>query len=174
VLFGLLIVGCVVALPHAISCCSHFSAADLKLRAQFTKNLDPHTTPVAVALLDWPMGFRLLLMTLVAAIICFLLCVIGVFVARADDVGGGRGRGESIKLVLGSLMVGVLYILAAYLTGFIGYVGPANLLWVIGVPAVIAIITWPRPIGIPMALPVGIGGWIALIAICMTVGIPLD
>lgn len=174
--FGLIIVCCVAVLPHAVSCCSQFSAADLQFRAQFgAKGWAPGITPLAVALLDWPMGFRLFLMTLVTAIICFLSSLAGFFVARAGNVDGSWGVGRSVvQGLLACLMVGVLYILAAYATGFIGYLGPANMLWMIGVPAVIAILTWPRLTGLLMALPVGIGGWLMLAVISMTVGIPLD
>jgi len=175
-LFGLVALCCLAALPRAIACCSQFSGADVQLPIKPGQSTwEAGITPVAVALLDWPMGFRLLLMTLVAALICLAACLTGLLVVPKEGDEPAAGTSKSIaRLLLASLMTGVLYILAVYGTGFLGYVGPANFLWMAGVPTVMALITWPRPRGVLFAVPVGIGGWIATIAICIAVGIPLD
>lgn len=121
------------------------------------------------------MGFRLLLMTLVAAIICFISCALGFFVTRAKAFDRkGEIVNRLVQGLLASAMTGVLYILAAYAAGFVGYLGPKSLFWMLGIPAVITIISWPRPIGLLMAFPVALGGWIALGAISISVGIPID
>jgi hypothetical protein len=175
-LFGLTALVCIAALPYAVRCCAHFSPADLKLRAEFGGgSREPGITPLAEALHDWPMGFRLLLMTLVATTICFASTLASLSLARRENLADQRTVWRPIvRAVLACLMVGVLYILGAYATGFVSYLGPRNLLWMLGVPAAIALMCWPRPIGALMTLPLAIGGWIALAILSIGLGIQLD
>lgn len=172
-LFGLTGVACVAAMPYAVNCCSHLPDSDLLSMEPYRRS--PYITPVAAALLDWPMGFRLLLMTLAAAVICFSSTLASMFLIQNEPTEAGTiPRKSVVQAILACLQVGVLYILATYAVGFLGYRGPLNLLWGAGVPAAIAAMVWPRLGWIRMTIPLAIGGWAALAAISIGFGIPLD
>ena len=171
-LFGLAALACVALLPHAIQCCSHFSQADLRLRAEFGPN---SWSPIADALLDWPTSFRLLLLSLVAFVVCFAATLVSIVLQRSESLAAEKSAWkEFVRFVLACIIIAVLYILAIYATGLVGYLGPLNLLWMLGVPAAIAVMISPRPLGIFMAIPLTIGGWVALAAISIGLGIPVD
>ena len=181
IFFAVAVAAAVACLPYAISCCSRFSKEQIAIRASFGEHgWAPGITPVAIALLDWPMGFRLLIMTIVAATLCLLCTVSLLFAARSRNVAGGPHSAAYAWLpvgeaLLGSFMVGVLYILAAYAVGFKGYIGPGNLLWFFGVPAAIAFMIRPSLLqGLVWTLPLLIGGWVCMAIISVSVGIPLD
>jgi hypothetical protein len=168
------------SLPYAISCCSRFSAEELADRASFGGNgWAPGITPLAVALLDWPMGFRLLVMTVVAAILCLAATItLHLFASyTAKETLSRRARmlkpiGEA---VLGSFIVGVLYILAAYGVGYAGYIGPANAIWFVGIPVLVSLMEHKRLTSAFLwSAPLLLGGWVSMGVFSMTVGIPLD
>jgi hypothetical protein len=175
-LFGLAGLTCVALMPHAVQCCSRFAEADLRLRMEFGANgWSSGTSRVATALLDWPMGLRLLLMALVAAIVCSAATFASILIVRSEMLAAENAIWKSVvRGVLACLIVGVLYLLSIYATGFIGYLGPLNLLWMVAVPAAIALMAWPCPRGVLMTAPLAIGGWIALAAISIGLGIPID
>ena len=168
------------SLPHAISCCSRFSAQELAERASFGSNgWAPGTTPLAVVLLDWPMGFRLLVLTAVAAILCLAATITLLLIARFNPEETSDRRAHVLKpigeVVLGSFMIGVLYILAAYGVGYAGYLGPANAIWFVGIPMLISLMEHKRlATAFLWSVPLLLGGsmWMGLLS--MTVGIPLD
>jgi hypothetical protein len=181
IFFGLVLGISLAFLPHAIGCCSRFSAEDMAIRASFGNHgWAPGITPLAVAMLDWPMGFRLLVMTLVAACLCLVASLTGLLLARrmnADGAAGGAPRLWYIvgQGVLGSFMVGVLYILAAYAVGYEGYLGPRNALWFVGLPLAVALVQQSRlQRAILWTFPLLLGGWVWMAVLSMTVGIPLD
>lgn len=172
-LFALTVVICLAVLPFAASCCSHLSSQEQALSA--TVGHAPWAagiTPLAVALLDWPMGFRLLLLTLTAAILCLVATLASAALSRRS-IGQGWWS-DFARGVLACFTVGVLYILAAYVTGYFGYLGPANVGWMLGIPALVAFMNIPRPIGLLFSVPLALGGWIGAGVISLTIGIPLD
>ena len=72
-------------------------------------------------------------------------------------------------------MVGILYILAAYAVGYVGYLGAKNAIWFVGVPMAVALIQQPRPTrALLWTFPLLLGGWVCMGILSMTVGIPLD
>ena len=179
--FGLVLAASSAFLPHALSCCSRFSNDDLALKASFgVKGWAPGITPLVIALLDWPMGFRLLVLIMVAASLCFVATVAGLLILRRMQRDGGEGGSVPLwfsvsEAVLGSLMVGVLYIVAAYATGYVGYIGPRNALWFVGVPMAVALIQQERPSrALLWTFPLLLGGWLSMGILSITVGIPLD
>lgn len=179
--FALATICGLAVLPFAISCCSRFtpeqSAESMALGGN---GWAPGITPVAVALLDWPMGFRLLVMMLAASLLCFSATIAMLLISRSKLRGSGSLRragpawGVIAQAVLSSFMVGLLYILAVYVTGFAGYVGPANLVWMAGIPMAVGFMARPRLSGLALGVPLALGGWVCLGIISMTVGIPLD
>ena len=177
--FGLVALCSLAALPFAATCCSRFSAEDMAADAALGGNgWSPDITPLAIALLDWPMGFRLLLMTSVAAILCFATTVTLLFVRQRNAERQEKrilSRVGVAQAVLGSFMVGVLYILAAYAVGYVGYRGPANALWFIGIPMAVAVMQKPSiQSALLWTIPLLLGGWLSMGILSMTIGIPLD
>ena len=168
------------SLPFAIGCCSRFTAAELAERASFGSNgWAPGITPLAVTLLDWPMGFRLLVMTIVAAILCFGATITLFLLARYSAKETPDRRARVLKAIgevaLGSFIVGVLYILAAYGVGYIGYLGPANAIWLVGIPMLIALMERGRlTSALLWTVPLLLGGWVWMGVLSIAVGIPLD
>lgn len=174
--FALVTLLCSAILPLAISCCSRFLPSRLPTGAAVDSDrLSPGIKPAAVALLDWPMDFRLFLMTLVAAVLCLFSTLASAFLTRASSrQGAWAAWAACARAVFACMTVGVLYILASYVAGFVGYRGPANLIWMAGIPVLIALTHAPRLAALLISFPLFIGGWVAMAVIGMTVGIPLD
>jgi len=179
-LFAFVALCSLASFPYAISCCSRFSAEELAERASFGSNgWAPSITPLAVALLDWPMGFRLLVMTAVAAILCLAATITLLLLARFNPKETSDRRAHVLKsigeVVLGSFMVGVLYILAAYGVGYAGYLGPTNAIWFVGIPMLVSLMEHKRlATALLWFVPLLLGGWMWMGLLSMTVGIPLD
>ncbi len=56
-----------------------------------------------------------------------------------------------------------------------GYIGPRNVLWFVGVPLTVALIQQGRPLrALLWTFPLLLGGWVGMALLSMTVGIPLD
>jgi hypothetical protein len=177
--FGGVVVAELIALPYAIRCCSRFSADVQKFRTD--AHWDPHVGWFAKFLLDWPMEFRLVVMTITAAILCLLATMMLSLLSRVSErQNGADGRGTLRWLVFGartavaSFMVAVLYLLAIYACGYVGYMGPRNLVWYLGIPVLVALIEYPRPAGALLGVPLAITGSLCVALISLTVGIPLD
>jgi hypothetical protein len=120
------------------------------------------------------MGFRLLVMSIVAAAVCLLSTVSLLALLRRS---GGRCsmRLAAGQTIVGAFMVGVLYILAAYAVGYVGYRGTWNAAWLVGIPMMVAFIQTPRlPHAFLWIFPLLVGGWLCMGVLSMTVGIPLD
>ena len=79
--FGTIALCSLLTLPLAYSQC-----ADCSGHPNFRNNWEPNATPLAVALLDWPMGFRLLLITFVAAVLCLGAVTAMLHVAQKSEV----------------------------------------------------------------------------------------
>ena len=180
IFFALVVASSLACLPYAISCCSHFSTEHLARRASFGSRWAPGITPLTVALLDWPMGFRLLILTIVAASLCFVATVAGFVILRrrqTEELNGGSARiWLSVSdALLGSLMVGVLYIFGLFCVGYIGYLGPLNVLWFVGVPLTVALIQHGCTLrAVLWTFPLLLGGLVCTGVLSITVGIPLD
>jgi hypothetical protein len=179
-LFAFVALCSLASLPFAISCCSRFSAEELAERALVGRNgWAPGITPLAVALLDWPAGFRLLVMTIVTAVLCLAATITLLLFARYNAKETPDRRARLLKpigeVVLGSFIAGLLYILAAYGMGYVGYIGSANGIWFVGIPMLIALMEHKRlTSALLWTFPLLLGGWIWMGVLSMTVGIPLD
>lgn len=135
--FGIVAVAGLVLMPYALRCCSSFSSEELALREQ--TGWEPPGPAITVALMDWPRGFRVFLMMIVAAAICTLamiaLSVIARWEQRPGTTTSSVPRWIAVRVFLSSVVVAVLYILGAYTTGFFGIAGgPHNLVWLLGIP----------------------------------------
>lgn len=179
-LFAFVALCSLASLPFAISCCSRFTAEELAESASLGGNgWAPGTTPMAIALLDWPMGFRLLVMTIVAAMLC-LAATISLLLFTRYTTKQTPGRLARIlraigEVALGSFIVGVLYILAAYGRGYVGYIGPGNAIWFAGIPMLIALMEHRcLKSALLWTVPLFLGGWVWTVVLSMIVGIPLD
>ena len=175
--FGLIAVCGIVALPYAVRCCSRFSPDELAFRRQL--GWESPGPAITAALMDWPLGFRLFLMTIVASIIC-AAAMIGMAYAvhretRPDATDAAIHGGIAVRVLLSSITVGVLYLLSAYVVGFFGISrGPHNFAWMLGIPLVVAWIGKPGPLGCALGLPLAFTGFVCLVIISMTLQIPLD
>jgi hypothetical protein len=174
--FGIVALVGLAALPYAFRCCSQFSSGELAFRK--ATGWDPPDPAITVALMNWPMGFRLFLMTLVAAVICtlamILLSVIARREQRVETAMSSLWRWIIARAVLSSVIIGVLYILGAYMTGFFGIPGgPHNLAWLIGIPVIVAWMGKPSLRGLALGFPLALTGFICLIIISLTLRIPL-
>ena len=158
-----------LALPIAYSQCAECAG-----HPRFANNWSPEMTPVSVALFDWPSEFGFLLMASVAAVLCFVAVAIMLRLAKAWADLPPTGWRFAAQAVLSSFVVGVLNFVGAYASGCIGYVGPANGLWLMGIPAAVAVMNSPNKWAVFWIIPLFIGGWITTAIIGMTVGIPLD
>jgi hypothetical protein len=174
--FGIVAVAGVALLPYTLRCCSTFSPEELALRQQTGRELPGPS--VTVALLDWPLGFRLFLMMIVAAIICTLamiaLWVIARRERRAETMSSVR-QWIAVRVFLSSVVVAVLYLLGIHTAGFFGVAtGPHNLLWLLGIPVLIAWMGQPNRRGLALGCPLALTGFVCVIIISMTLRIPLD
>jgi hypothetical protein len=129
--------------------------------------------------MDWPLGFRLFLMMIVAAVICtiamIVMSVIAHWAQRPETTATDLCRGVIARAVLSSVVVGVLYILAAYTTGFFGIPGGShNLIWILGIPALVAWMGKPTLLGWILGAPLVFTGSACVVVISLTLNIPLD
>jgi hypothetical protein len=177
VLFGIVAAVGLVLLPHAVSCCSRFSPQDIALRE--TLGWSAPGPLITAALMDWPLGFRLLLLTIVAALVCAAAMLSMMMIARSeqrqDATVGALRRAFALRALISSLVVGVLYLLATYAAGYVGASrGLHNLVWLAGIPVVVAWIGKPSWVGLALGVPLAITGFACLILISVTLQIPLD
>jgi len=177
ILFGILAATGLALLPYAIRCCSRFSPQDIAL--QEASGWGPPGPAITGALMDWPMGFRLLLLTIVAAILCaaamFSMMKIAGWEQRQGTPPGALRRAIAARALLSSAVVGILYLLAAYAVGYIGAsTGPHNLVWLAGIPLAVAWAGKPGPLGLVLAVPLAFAGFLCLILISVLFQIPLD
>jgi MFS family permease len=175
--FGIAAVAGLVALPYALRCCSRFTSEQLALRE--ATGWEPPGPAITVALMDWPMGFRLFLMMIVAAVICTLamiaLSVIARREQRPETTTSNLRRLIVVRAFLSSVIVALLYILAAYTTGFFGIPGgPHNLVWLLGIPVLVAWMGKPSLFGFALGFPLAITGFVCVMIISLTLRIPLD
>ncbi len=167
------------AFPFAVGCCSRFSFEQEKFR--WGMRFDPHVGWFARTLLNWPMGFRLLVMATATAIVCSIATALLFLLKRRFERRTDARIGRVAKLsslaaraAIASFVVGVLYILAVYVTGYFGYEGSLNLLWLLGIPALIALLEYPRPIGILLGIPLMFTGFVCTGLISILAGSGLD
>jgi hypothetical protein len=127
------------------------------------------------------MGFRLLLITIVAAALCLLTTVTLFLLARASEwQRASTSRSPfrwpifAARTVVASFMVSVLYFLAVYAFGYLGYLGPLNLIPGLGIPVLVGLLEYPRPAGALLGIPLAITGFLCTALISLTVGIALD
>ena len=125
------------------------------------------------------MGFRLFLMAVVASVICASAMIGLAFTARwearTNATAFGIQVGYGLRVLLSSIVVGVLYLLCFYTVGFFGIGGgPHNLSWAIGIPVVVAWLGKPGAFGCALGLPLAFTGFVCLLLICLVFQIPLD
>lgn len=176
VLFGSVAAIGLATLPYASRCCSRFSAEDLALRKAI--EWEPPGPAITNALMGWPLGFRLILLIIVGAIICAVAMTILASVAyreqRVEPTTSDR-RWIALRAVMSSMIVGVLYLVAIYTTGFFGVSrGPHNLVWMLGIPAAIGWMNHPKLRGVAFGAPLALTGFVCLIIISLSLQIPLD
>ena len=175
--FGIVAIAGLAALPHALRCCSSFSSEQLALREQI--GWEPPGPAITVALMDWPLGFRVFLMMIVAAVICTLamiaLSVIARREQRPETASRSVQRWIGVRVFLSSVVVAVLYLLGFYAAGFFGIPnGPHNLVWLLGIPTLVAWMGKPNLRGAALGCPLALTGFVCLIVIGLTLRIPLD
>jgi hypothetical protein len=175
--FGLLSVSGLLALPYALRCCSGFEPDEVAFRQAV--GWATSGPAIRTALLDWPMGFRLFLMAVVASVICASAMIGLAFTARwearTNATAFGIQVGYGLRVLLSSIVVGVLYLLCFYTVGFFGIGGgPHNLSWAIGIPVVVAWLGKPGAFGCALGLPLAFTGFVCLLLICLVFQIPLD
>ncbi len=94
---------------------------------------------------------------------------------RADATAVAIQGGIAVRVLLSSMVVGVLYLLSAYAAGFFGISrGPHNLAWMLGIPMLIAWMGKPSLLGFALRIPLALTGFVCLVILSMTLQIPLD
>lgn len=174
--FGIVAVAGLATLPYALRCCSSFSSEELALNEEIGRE---RTAPaITVALMDWPLGFRVFLMMIVAAVICTVAMIALSAIARREQRPGTTTsrvqRWIGVRVFLSSVVVAVLYILGFYTSGFFSASGPHNLVWVLGIPVLVAWMGKPSLRGLELGCPLALLGFVCLIIISLTLRIPID
>lgn len=178
--YALVLVACLISLPSAIKCCSRFSPQeDAYWR---NANYPSNYGWFAKDLLNWPSGFRLLVMTIVAATLCLLATFTLYLIARhTPDNRDARNRPTGllirfiVRAAVASFTTAVLYVLMAWLLGYIGRApGPDMRVMMLTIAALIGLQEVPGPLGLLLAIPLFLSGLIFTALISLFVGIPLD
>jgi hypothetical protein len=118
-------------------------------------------------------------MLIVAAVICTLAMIALSVIARREQRPDLRissvHRWIGVRVFLSSVVVAVLYLLGFYTTGFFGIArGPHNLVWLLGIPVLIAWLGKPNVRGLALGCPLALSGFVSLAIISLTLRIPLD
>ena len=120
-------------------------------------------------------------MTITAALVCLLTTTLLYTLARVTSqrnvATGHIAVGwllAGARFIVASFMTATLYILAIYATGYIGYLGPRNTIWLLGIPVLVALLEYPRPVGVLVGIPLAITGAVCTGVISFFVGISLD
>ena len=126
----------------------------------------------------WPLPiYRLLLIGFAAALFCILatatLGALSVTAQREKNGAALRLAIAAARLLVGSLMTAVLYAVAIFITSYLAYLGPFNLVWGLGIPLFIALLECPRPAGALYAVLLAVTGFIYLAAILLAAGLPV-
>ena len=176
-MFGIAAVAGLATLPHALRCCSSFSSEELAIGEQ--AGWEPPGPAITVALMDWPSGFRLFLMMIVAAVICSLAMIALSVIARREQRPETAPtivrRWIGVRALLSSLVVAVLYLLCIPAVSYFGVArGPHNLVWLLGIPMLVAWMGRPSLRGLALGLPLAVTGFACLIVICVNLELPLD
>jgi heme/copper-type cytochrome/quinol oxidase subunit 2 len=174
--FGIVAVAGLAAMPYALRCCSSFSSEELALREQ--TGWETTGPAITAALMDWPLGFRLFLMMIVVALICTLAMTAMAVIAHREqqpETTSSIPGWIAVRVLLSSVVVAVLYILATYTIGFFGMSrGPHNLVWLLGIPVLVAWMGKPNLRGLAFGFPLALTGFACLAIISLTLDIPLD
>jgi hypothetical protein len=102
--------------------------------------------------MDWPLGFRLCLMTLVTSLIGFAVAFSGFLLAMRE--GAKHTRSVALfRSISAVLSVGVIYILIVYVAGFFGYRGPLVILSWMATALLVGLMSFPQKSGVILAVP---------------------
>lgn len=167
--FGLAAVLSAGAVAYASSCCSAVSAEDQAILAGLGAPEWRGMGWVTAALMDWPLGFRLTLMTLTTSIIGFAVALCGLLLASKNN-----RFSRIFRPVSATILVGIIYILVIYIAGYIGYKGPFVLVAWLGAAALISLMYFPNRNGLILAVPLAVVGFGAAAVISMVMGIGWD
>jgi hypothetical protein len=132
VLFGLAAVFSAAAALYGSHCCVGFPTDVQVLRTSFGTPERRAMPGLSAALMDWPLGYRLTLMTLASSLIGVAISISGITLASWK--AGAYARVWAVfSMLSASFLVGVLYILTIYVAGYVGYRGPLVLMAWIGI-----------------------------------------
>lgn len=172
-LFGLAATVSGIAVIYGSQCCAVFSPEDQIIRANFGIPEHRGIRWLTAALMDWPMGFRLCLMTLTASLIGLVVAFSGFLLVQHKDTNYAP-LANGLRAFLAALLVGVMYILTIYIAGFVGYQGTLILVsWLI-ISILVSLMSVSNRSGFILAVPLTVVGFGSAAIISMVLGIAWD
>lgn len=172
-LFSLAAVLSGIAVIYGSQCCAVFSPEDQNIRANFGIPEQRGIRWLTAALMDWPMGVRLCLMTLTASLIGLAVAFSGFLLAQHKNTDHAR-LADGFRAFSAALLVGVMYILTVYIAGFFGYRGAWILVsWLI-ISILVSLMSVSNRSGFILAVPLTVVGFGSAAIISMVMGIAWD
>lgn len=117
--------------------------------------------------------FRLALICMIARLLIFLATAAGYRVARRESEKAFRGSWLARMAAVG-ISVGAIYILGIYVSEYFGEAGKLNPLFAFGAPLLVILVHYPRWLGLVLAIPAMVAGFVGVAIISFVTGIPLD
>lgn len=120
-----------------------------------------------------PNPLRLALVSLVALLCIFLGTAAGYGAARREH-GLPLRRAHPVRMACIGISVGALYLLGVYVSEYIGGEGKLNPFFALGAPVLVSLVHYPRWLGLVLAIPAMVAGFVGVAIISFVTGIPLD
>ncbi|WP_312219340.1 hypothetical protein [Sphingobium yanoikuyae] len=172
-LFCLMLAISGVTVIYGSHCCAAFPPEDQAIREHFGAPEWRGIKWLTAALMDWPMGFRLCLMTLTASLIGLAVAFSGFLLVRHEGIVHVRFS-AAVRAFLAAILVGVIYILTIYAAGFYGYQGSLILVSWLEISLLVSLMNVPNRSGVILAVPLTVAGFGSAAIISMLMDIPWD
>jgi hypothetical protein len=173
VLFGIAAGLSAAAALYGSYCCAGFPTDVQALRTNFGTPERRAMPWLTATLMDWPLGYRLIVMTLASSLIGVVISISAMTLA-SWKAGAYARLWAVFSMLSASFLVGVLYILTIYVAGYFGYRGPLSLVAWIGISVGVGLMYAPNRSGLILAVPLTPAGFIVAGVTSMIVGIPWD
>lgn len=120
-----------------------------------------------------PDPLRLVLIAVICALILLGASLTAYWIARRQATQPSLGYSLARMTCVG-LSVGAFYLSGTYLSQFLGSQGILSPLYVVGVPFLLSMVHFPRPVGLVLSIPALVLGFFGIVFIAVVTGIPLD
>lgn len=116
---------------------------------------------------------RLALVSTISALVIFAATGAGYWVTMRDIQKPFRGS-FTIRMICVGLTVGAMSLFGTYVSEYFGGQGKLSPFYVFGVPLLVSMLHYPRWLGLALAIPALVLGFLGLVFIATITGIPLD